>query len=82
MKTIQVGRFKAELSSILEAVQKEGETFVIAFGKQHKKIAMLVPYAEEKKARRFGQLKGKVVIPDDFDEENEEVNALFYGSKS
>ncbi len=81
MKTIQVGRFKAELSSILEAVQKEGETFVIAFGKRHKKIAMLVPYVEEKRARRFGQLRGKVVIPDNFDDENEAVNALFYGSK-
>ena len=30
---------------------------------------MLVQYEEAKKPRKFGQLKGKIVIPDNFDDE-------------
>ena len=38
MQSIQVEKFKSELSSILEQVQNLGETFVIEFGKTHKKV--------------------------------------------
>ncbi len=81
MQSIQVGQFKAELSSILEKVQNNGEKFVIEFGKKHKKVAMLVPYKENRKPRKFGQLKGKIDIPDNFDNVNEEINEMFYESK-
>ncbi|MEA3353046.1 MAG: type II toxin-antitoxin system Phd/YefM family antitoxin [Campylobacterota bacterium] len=81
MQSIQVGKFKSDLSSILEQVQNFGEKFVIEYGKKHKKVAMLVPYEEEKKIRKFGQLEGKVNIPDDFDDEVEEINEMFYGTK-
>ncbi len=80
MQTIQVGQLKSEFSSVLERVHKDGETFVIEFGKKHKKIAMIVPYQEQPKKRVFGQLKGKLNIPDDFDEEFVENNKIFYGS--
>jgi antitoxin (DNA-binding transcriptional repressor) of toxin-antitoxin stability system len=80
MQTIQVGKLKSEFSSVLERVQKDGETFIIEFGKKHKKVAMIVPYKEEPKKRVFGQLKGTLNIPDDFDEESEEINQMFYGS--
>ena len=81
MKTIQVGKFKSELSSVLQQVQTLRETFVIEFGRKHKKIAMLVPYEEKQKVRKFGQLKGKINIRDDFDDEVEEINEMFYSSK-
>ncbi len=81
MRSIQVGQFKAELSSILEEVQKNGERFVIEFGKKHKRVAMLVPYEEKRSVRKFGQLKGKIDIPEDFDDENEAINAMFYGNE-
>jgi len=81
MKTIQVGKFKSELSSILEEVQTLNETFVIEFGRKHKKVAMLVPYEEKQKVRKFGQLEGKIKIKDDFDDELEEINEMFYCSK-
>ncbi|NOR80841.1 MAG: type II toxin-antitoxin system Phd/YefM family antitoxin [Methyloprofundus sp.] len=80
MQTIQVGQLKSEFSSVLEKVQHDGETFVIEFGKKHKKVAMIVPYKEEPKKREFGQLKGTLNIPDDFNEESEEINEMFYGS--
>lgn len=79
MKTIQVGKLKSEFSSVLESVQKDGESFIIEFGKKHKKVAMLVPYQEEPQKRVFGQLKGQLTIPDDFDKESEEINEMFYG---
>ena len=80
MQTIQVGQLKSEFSSVLERVQKNGEAFIIEFGKKHKKVAMLVPYKEEPKKRVFGQLKGTLNIPDDFNEESEEINQMFYGN--
>ena len=80
MNSIQVGQFKAELSAILEKVQKNGESFIIEFGKKHKKVAMLVPYEETKKPRKFGQLKGKIDIPENFDDENRDINKMFYGN--
>ena len=80
MRSIQVGQFKSEFSSIIEQVQNFGEKFVIEYGKKHKKVAMLMPYKEEKKQRVFGQLKGKINIPDNFDDENEEINDMFYGT--
>ena len=80
MQTVQVGEFKADLSRILEQVQHAGESFVIEFGKKHKKVAMLVPYTEEPKERQFGLLAGKEVhIPDDFDATDTEIEAMFYG---
>ena len=78
MQTVQIGQFKAELSRILEQVQHHGESFVLEFGKQHKKIAMLVPYAKEPKQRRFGLLAGQATIPDNFDTPDVQIEAMFY----
>jgi len=81
MQSIQVGQFKSEFSSILDRVQNSGTKFIIEFGKKHKKVAMLVPYEEETKVRKFGQLKGKIAINDNFDDEDKELNSLFYNGK-
>lgn len=79
MQTIQVGEFKAELSSILQQVQEMGEKFVIEYGKKHKKVAMLVPYTKEQTPRKFGQLEGQYSVPEDFNDESDEINVMFYG---
>ncbi len=81
MQTIQVGKFKVNFSVILEQILNTGEKFVIEYGKQHKKVAMLVPYEDEKKERVFGQLAGKVIVPDNFDDEDEEINKMYYGKR-
>lgn len=54
-----------------------GEDVVIA--KAGKPVVKLVPYVTEKKPRTFGKFKGQITIADDFDEEDEEINKLFYG---
>ncbi len=71
MQTIQVGKLKAEFSSVLEKIQNNGEKFVIEYGKKHKKIALIIPYDksyENQEVRKFGILKNKanVIINDDF----------------
>jgi antitoxin (DNA-binding transcriptional repressor) of toxin-antitoxin stability system len=71
MQTIQVGKLKAEFSSVLEKIQNNGEKFVIEYGKKHKKIALIIPYDksyENQEERKFGILKNKanVIINDDF----------------
>ena len=48
-------------------MQNNKERFIIEYGKKRDKIAMLVPYEQEKKSRVFGQLKGRIKIDDNFD---------------
>ncbi len=78
MHTIQVGKLKAEFSSVLQKIQKNGEKFIIEYGKKHHKIAMIIPYdesLEEKEERKFGILKNKASfkINNDFSMTDEEL---------
>ena len=64
-----------------DLVQNQKEEFIIAYGRNHKKIAKIVPFEEKKSKRKFGQLKGKIVTLDNFNDEDEEINKLFYESE-
>jgi prevent-host-death family protein len=66
---------KTHLSKLLEEVAKGKEVIIAKAGKP---VAKLVIYKEEKKLRKPGLWKGKVWISDDFDDEDEEINKLFY----
>jgi len=81
MQTISVGKLKTNFSEVLNLVQNEKEEFIIEYGKKHKKIAKIVPFEEKKKKREFGQLKGKIEFSDNFNDEDEEINRLFYDSE-
>jgi antitoxin (DNA-binding transcriptional repressor) of toxin-antitoxin stability system len=63
MKTMTVGEFKARFSEALDAV-RAGETIIVAYGRNRRKIAAMVPYAEVTKAakRPLGLLKGKARV--------------------
>lgn len=63
MKTMSVGEFKSRFSEALAAV-RGGETVVVSFGKNHRKVAALVPYAELKAAKKrpLGLLKATVRV--------------------
>ena len=81
MRTIQVGKLKAEFSSVLEKIQHNGEKFIIEYGKKHRKVALLIPYDksfEEKEERQFGILKNiaSFKISDDFTITDEELLGL------
>ncbi len=63
MKTMTVGEFKSRFSEALDAV-RDGETIVVSCGRNHRKVAALVPYAELKpsKERPLGLLKSKARV--------------------
>lgn len=63
MKTMTVGEFKARFSEALDAVV-EGETIIVSYGRNHQKVAAMVPYAQLKHAekRPLGLLKGKAAV--------------------
>ena len=67
---------KTNLSKLIEKVL-EGKEVIIA--KAGKPVAKIVSYKEKRAPRQFGLLKGKIFVPDDFDEEDEQINKLFYG---
>lgn len=67
---------KSNLSKLIEQALA-GQEVVIA--KAGKPVAKLVAYKEKLKPRQPGLWKGKIWVADDFDEEDEEINKLFYG---
>lgn len=76
MQIFNIHQAKTNLSKLIEKTQK-GEDIVIA--KAGKPIVKLVAYKEKLKPRKPGLWKGKIWVSDDFDEEDEEINKLFYG---
>jgi len=76
MQIANIHEAKTNLSKLLQEVEKGKEVIIAKAGKP---VAKLVSYKEKKEPRKIGLLKGKIDIPDDFDEESEEINKLFYG---
>ncbi len=72
---INVSEAKAKLSKLVEMAYN-GEEVIIS--KNNIPLVQLVSHNPKTK-RKLGLLKGKIKIPDDFLEENEEINAMFYG---
>ena len=83
---INIHEAKTQLSKLLSRVAL-GEEFTIA--NRGVPVAKLVPYASSENSgdkpsawltlRQPGRLAGQIIISDDFDEEDEEINRLFYG---
>ncbi len=73
---VNIYEAKTHLSELVDRASK-GETIVIA--KSGTPLAKLVPLGEGKKKIRFGSMKGKITIPDDFDTPlPDEILDLFY----
>lgn len=75
MQSVNIHQAKTNLSKLIEKTQN-GEEVIIA--KAGKPVAKLVSYKEKLKKRKFGLLKGKIWVADNFDDEDEEINKLFY----
>jgi prevent-host-death family protein len=77
MQTVNIHEAKTQFSRLVDAAAS-GEEIVIA--KAGKPAARLVPMERAKVTRRFGGLKGKVRIADDFDAPlSDDVIAAFEG---
>lgn len=63
MKTMTVGEFKSRFSEALDAV-RDGETIVVSYGRNHRKVAAMVPYSNLKplNKRPLGILKSKASV--------------------
>lgn len=78
MQLINIHEAKTNLSKLIERTLN-GEDIVIA--KAGKPVVRMVAYKEKLKPRKPGLWKGKVWVSDDFDEEDPEINKLFYDGK-
>ena len=78
MNQMTVGQFKSKFSEVLEKVL-QGESIGITYGKNKKKVAVLVPYKKYIKKTYFklGLLEGKATfkIHNDFKMSDEEFLA-------
>lgn len=63
MKTMTVGEFKSRLSEALDAV-RYGETIIVSYGRNRRKIAAMVPFSALKSPRQrpLGLLKATVRV--------------------
>ena len=75
---INISEAKTNLSKLIDMVY-HGEKVTIA--KNNLPIADLVIHKPSGK-RKLGLLKGKVSIPEDFNEEDDSINEMFYGSEN
>ena len=73
MKIVNVHDAKTQLSKYLQEVA-EGKEVVI--GRYGQPVARLVPFVAEKPAYKFGLLKGRIRIAEDFDAPDERINVL------
>ena len=81
MQSIQVAELKAHFSDVLKTIKNDKQKFVIEYGKQHEKVAILMPYdksLEIQSQREFGLCKGRgsFSIKDDFTVTDEELLGL------
>ncbi|WP_286819043.1 type II toxin-antitoxin system Phd/YefM family antitoxin [Desulfobacter sp. UBA2225] len=74
---VNVSEAKAKLSKLIDMAY-QGEEVIIA--KNNLPLVKLVAHKMKSK-RKLGQMKGQIIIPDDFLEEDEEVNVMFYGEE-
>ena len=79
MTTVNMHDAKTNLSRLVAAIQsgREREVVIALNGRP---AARLVPLAERRQPK-WGLLEGKLVVPDDIDDVNPEIEALFYGSR-
>jgi prevent-host-death family protein len=75
---INLHEAKAKLSALVE-MSVEGEEVIIA--KAGKPLARLVRYEKVQQPRTLGILAGKIIIPDNFNDEDQDINDMFYGAK-
>lgn len=79
MNTVNIHYAKTHLSNLLARVVA-GEEVIIA--KSGKPVAKLTQLESSPKKRVPGLDRGLIKVSDDFDEEDEEINKMFYGNES
>ena len=72
---VNISEAKANLSKLIDKAY-HGERIIIA--KNNLPLVDIVPHKPEGK-RTLGLLKGKITIPENFNDEDRDINEMFYG---
>lgn len=75
MQIVNIHEAKTNLSKLIEKTLNGEEVIIAKAGKPKVKLSV---YKEKLKPRKGGLLKGKIWVSPDFDEEDEEINKMFY----
>jgi len=76
MRVINMLDAKSNLSRLVEAVESGRETEIV-IARNGRPAARLVPLAGSPRGQRIGVARGKFVVPESIDDDNEAVAALF-----
>lgn len=73
MRSVKIHEAKTHFSQLIASVE-QGEEVVVQRG--NVKVARIVPYEHQARARKAGALRGRLRIADDFDELPPEFDSL------
>ena len=76
MSVVNIHEAKSSLSRLVEAVESGVETEIV-IARNGRPAARLVPLSSNPAQNRIGVARGQFVVPDDIDETNDEIAALF-----
>ncbi|MEJ5209720.1 MAG: type II toxin-antitoxin system prevent-host-death family antitoxin [Lysobacteraceae bacterium] len=80
MSSVNMLEAKTHLSRLVEAIE-QGTQREIIIARNGRKVARLVPLEQTESSRRIGVAKGKFVLPDDIDADNDVITKLFAGDE-
>lgn len=80
MSSVNMLEAKTHLSRLVEAIE-QGTQREIIIARNGRKVARLVPLEQTEASRRIGVAKGKFVLPDDIDADNDAIAKLFAGDE-
>lgn len=76
---VNIYEAKTQLSALVDQAASGDDVIIARNGKPQARITALVPAKGQVK---YGLLKGKFTVPDDFDAPNPEIESQFYGGQS
>jgi len=81
MYQVNVLEAKTNFSKLLYILETEQDQEII-IAKNRKPMAKLMLLPKEDMSKRIGAAKGKIQVPDDFDDFDSDIATLFYGKES
>lgn len=78
MSTVNMLEAKSNLSRLVEAVESGAETEIV-IARNGRPAARLVALRPSRTGKRLGVAEGKFIVPDDIDQDNALIAALFNG---
>jgi len=81
MTIVNMLEAKSNLSRLVEAVENGTETEII-IARNGRPAARLVSLEQKVQGQRIGIAKGKFMLPEDFDADNDLIAALFNGDET